>query len=70
MPEPELWPNEATSSAVGRALTDVEAIARRAADEGFGELVDVAQDTIAALDDLATQIDATIDAQDEDGDRG
>jgi hypothetical protein len=67
--DPELWPNEATSSDVGRAIQSCEEIAQRAANEGFGELVDVAQDAITALNDLTTQIDNTIGAQ-EDGDGG
>jgi len=72
VPELELWPNEATSSAVGRALTDVEAIMQRASDEGHGSLRDVAEDAISALNDLMQEIDNTVEAQEDtaDGDHG
>lgn len=70
MPESEPWPNEATSSAVARALADVQKIAQRAADEAIDVLVEVAQDTIEALENLKDYLDDAAQADPTDGDRG
>lgn len=70
MSEPELWPNEATSSDVGRAIQSCQQIAQRAADEAMDVLVEVAQDTIEALENLQSYLDDAAKTDPTDGDRG
>jgi hypothetical protein len=60
-----IWPGPTTLIVVNRQLAEVDAIGQRAANEGFGDLVDIAEDATEALKALKMQIENTIEAQED-----
>lgn len=68
--EPAPWPNKDTLSSVEGMVAEVDAIAQRAANEGFGALPDDADDAVTALKELAQEIRNLLEAWKEEADGG